>query len=111
VVEVRWIYHQTAQNAGGPRPVLNLDDINITRDIITSLPKSVEPFKALAVYPNPAVTGKINLNKTCNFVVLDMLGHAISRPVWARDFAVDNLSKGIYFIKTNEGEIVKFIKQ
>jgi hypothetical protein len=24
---------------------------------------------------------------------------------------VDNLSKGIYFIKTNEGEIVKFIKQ
>lgn len=111
VVELRWIYHQTAQNAGGPRPVLNLDDINITRDIVTSLPKSVEPFKALAVYPNPAVTGKINLNKTCNFVVLDMLGHAISRPVWARDFAVDNLSKGIYFIKTNEGEIVKFIKQ
>lgn len=111
VVELRWIYHQTAQNAGGPRPVLNLDDINITRDIVTSLPKSVEPFKALAVYPNPAVTGKINLNKTCNFVVLDMLGHAISKPVWARDFAVDNLSKGIYFIKTNEGEIVKFIKQ
>ena len=111
VVEIRWIYHQTAQNAGGQRPILALDDINITRDIITSLPKSAEPFKALAVYPNPAVTGKINLNKTCNFVVLDMLGHAISRPVWARDFAVDNLSKGIYFIKTNEGEIVKFIKQ
>ncbi len=111
VVELRWIYHQTEQNAGGQRPALGLDEINITRDIVTGLPKSAEPFKALAVYPNPAVTGKINLNKTCNFVVLDMLGHAISKPVLARDFAVDNLSKGIYFIKTSEGEIVKFIKQ
>jgi hypothetical protein len=111
LIELRWIYHQTDQNSGGPRPVLSLDDINISRDIITATGKSVEPYKALVVYPNPVTAGKINLNKTCNFVVVDMLGQVISKPVLAKDFAIDHLSRGFYFIKTSEGEIVKFIKQ
>lgn len=111
VVELRWIYHQTALNAGGPRPILGLDDINITRDIVTALMKNNTNKKALNVYPNPINSGKINLNKVCQFVVIDMLGQSISKPTLGKEFNTENLNKGVYFIKTSEGEIVKFVKQ
>jgi hypothetical protein len=111
VVEVRWIYHQLAQNAGGPRPTLAIDDINISRDVVTASTLVSSNKKALSVYPNPVGAGKINLNKATNFVVVDMLGQVITKPTFAKDFNTENLSRGIYFIKTSEGEIVKFIKQ
>ena len=44
-------------------------------------------------------------------MVVDMLGQTVSKSIFAKEFETDNLSKGIYFIKTTEGEIVKFIKQ
>jgi hypothetical protein len=111
LVEVRWIYHQTVQNAGGPRPVLGLDDINITRDIVTATPKQQVQQKALYVYPNPIYNGKINLSKTSNFMVIDLLGQTVSKNNYSKEFNTDNLTKGVYFIKTSDGEIVKFIKQ
>ncbi len=111
LVEVRWIYHQTAQNAGGPRPILGLDDINITRDIVTANASKINNNKPLNLYPNPNCGGKINLSKATTFMVVDMLGQTVSKSIFAKEFDTDNLSKGIYFIKTTEGEIVKFIKQ
>jgi len=111
IVEVRWIYHQTAQNAGGPRPVLGLDDINITRDIVTAVLKPLAQQKGLYVYPNPIYNGKLNLSKASNFMVIDLLGQTVSKTTFAKDFNTDNLTKGVYFIKTSDGEIVKFIKQ
>jgi hypothetical protein len=111
VVEVRWIYHQTEQNSGGPRPILGLDDINITRDIVTALPKQIERHKSLYVFPNPIHQGKLNLSKTINFMVVDLLGHTVIKTSNAKELNIDNLANGIYFIKSSEGEIVKFIKQ
>ena len=111
IVEVRWIYHQTAQNSGGPRPVLGVDDINITRDIVTVAPKLTENKKALYVYPNPINSGKLNFNKATSFMVIDILGQTVSKTSFANEYNTDNLSKGIYFIKTIDGNIVKFIKQ
>ncbi|HRG59933.1 MAG TPA: T9SS type A sorting domain-containing protein [Bacteroidia bacterium] len=111
MVEIRWIYHQTAQNSGGPRPVLAVDDINITRDIVTETYKPTIVKKALSIYPNPNLGGKVNLNKTCSFVVVDMLGHTVGKVTNGKEYNTDNLTKGAYFIKTNEGEIVKFLRQ
>jgi hypothetical protein len=111
IVEVRWIYHQTAQNAGGPRPILGLDDINITRDIVTSAPKQSVINKPLFVYPNPVHQGKINLSKATNFMVVDLLGQTVNKTNYGKDFSIDNLPNGVYFIKTTEGEIIKFMKQ
>ena len=111
VVEIRWIYHQTAQNAGGPRPIIGLDDINITRDIVTAVTTQNKNTKALFVYPNPIFSGKLSLNNATNFMVVDILGQTISKATFAKEFSVDHLSKGIYFVKTSEGEILKFIKQ
>lgn len=110
IVEIRWIYHQTAQNAGGPRPILGLDDINITRDLVT-LAQSQNKNKALFVYPNPISNGKLNLNKATNFMVIDMIGQTVCKPAFAKELNTDHLSKGVYFIKTMDGEILKFIKQ
>jgi hypothetical protein len=111
VVEIRWIYHQTAQNAGGPRPILGLDDINITRDIVTAVSTQNKNTKALFVYPNPILSGKLSLNNATNFMVVDILGQTVNKAIFAKEFSVDHLSKGIYFVKTSEGEILKFIKQ
>jgi hypothetical protein len=111
VVEIRWIYHQTAQNAGGPRPIIGLDDINITRDIVTAIATQNKNNKALYVYPNPIYTGKLSLSNATNFMVIDILGQTVNKAVFAKEFSVDHLSKGVYFIKTSEGEILKFIKQ
>lgn len=111
VVEIRWIYHQTAQNSGGPRPLMAVDDINITRDIVTAIAKPTIVKKALSVYPNPNNGGKVNLNKTCNFIVVDMLGQTVGKTTYGKEFNTDNLTKGVYFIKTSEGEIVKFLRQ
>ena len=110
VIEIRWIYHQTAQNAGGPRPILGLDDINITRDIVTSTAAQNKTKKALFVYPNPISNGKLNLSHATNFVVIDILGQTVNNATFAKEFNTDHLPKGVYFIKTAEGEILKFIK-
>lgn len=111
IVEIRWIYHQTAQNSGGPRPALAIDDINITRDVVTNLPKSSSIKKHLFIYPNPVINGKVNLSHACTFVVVDMLGQTISKQTFGKEFNIDFLNKGVYFIKTSDGEIAKFVKQ
>ena len=111
VVEVRWIYHQLAQNAGGPRPILGLDEINITRDYITGIQSKNYTAKTLSVYPNPIHQGKLTLNKATNFMVLDVIGHTVSNITFAKEINTDHLANGVYFIKTTEGEIVKFLKQ
>lgn len=111
IVQVRWVYHQLAQNAGGPRPELAIDDINVSS---TSIPTSIKkntPVKTLHVYPNPISGGIVSLTKICNFTVLDVLGHQLINFQLGKDFNTDNLSKGIYFIKTTEGEVVRFVKQ
>ena len=111
LVELRWVYHQTAQNAGGPRPNLGIDDINITRDIVTNSTTLKNDVKPLYLFPNPVCNAKVTLNKFTNFVVLDVLGHTVYKSVYANEFSTDHLSKGIYFVKSSNGEIVKFIKQ
>jgi hypothetical protein len=111
IVEVRWVYHQTEQNSGGPRPVIGFDDINITRDIVTALPKQNEKNKSLSIFPNPIHQGKINLNKTANFMVVDLLGQVVIKPSYAKEVNIDHLPNGVYFVKSAEGEIIKFIKQ
>ncbi len=111
VVEIRWIYYQTFANTGGQRPLLAVDDISVTRDIVTSIPTMQSPKKTLTVAPNPINEGKLYLNKTTNFIVLDVLGQNLGKAVYGKEYNTDNLSKGIYFIKTSDGELVKFIKQ
>ncbi|MCZ2247371.1 MAG: T9SS type A sorting domain-containing protein [Bacteroidia bacterium] len=111
LVEIRWMYHQTAQNYGGPRPILGVDEINVTHNIPTKAITNTNESKALSLYPNPVINGRIFLNKTVHFTVVDMLGQQITKPVYGKEFNTDNLSKGIYFIKTTDGETIKFLKQ
>ena len=111
IVEIRWIYHQIAANAGGPRPVLGLDEINITRDVVTAINSKSKSSKALSVYPNPVNEGKIFLSKTSVFGVYDMLGQQVGKMQQGKEFNTDALNKGIYFIKTTTGETIKFVKQ
>ena len=110
VVEIRWIYHQLAENSGGPRPILGLDEINITRDFVTNITTKNNAVKTLNVYPNPIHQGKLTLNKAASFMVLDIIGHTVSNLSYAKEINIDHLANGVYFIKTTEGEIVKFLK-
>jgi hypothetical protein len=64
-----------------------------------------------AVYPNPAKsTEKIFFNKVVSVSILDALGQLISSSSDAVFINISELNAGVYFIKTDKGELIKFVK-
>jgi hypothetical protein len=64
-----------------------------------------------AVYPNPAKsTEKIFFNKVVSVSFHDALGQLISSSENVVFFNISELKAGVYFIKTDKGELLKFIK-
>jgi hypothetical protein len=112
VVEVRWIYHQTAQNSGGPRPLMAFDDIQVSSDpIVTNLNKKTIADKKFSVYPNPAGNEFVQFNKTVTYQVYNMIGQPLTEVKTGKTFDASALSQGLYLIKTAEGEIFRLTKQ
>ena len=75
---------------------------------------SLENVKTLKVYPNPTTNFiKItNLTKIENYVIYNVLGLEINRGVTSKDekINVQNLIDGIYLLKFENSNILKFIK-
>ncbi len=66
---------------------------------------------AFAVYPNPAKnTEQIYFNKVVSVFIYDALGQEISSSMNIQSFNISALNSGVYFIKTNTGELLKFVK-
>lgn len=69
---------------------------------------SLHPF---AVYPNPAINAeKLFFNKIETVSIYDALGQFITYSKDAVFLNITELNSGVYFIKTNKGELVKFVK-
>ncbi len=66
---------------------------------------------AFAVYPNPAKnTDQIFFNKVVSIFIYDALGQEISSSMNIQSLNISALNSGVYFIKTNTGELLKFVK-
>ncbi|MBK9525534.1 MAG: CotH kinase family protein [Bacteroidetes bacterium] len=67
-------------------------------------------YPNLTAFPNPATTNEVKLNKDYSFSMFDPTGKIVMRIENSDRFDVTNLSKGIYIIRTDEGEELKFVK-
>lgn len=65
---------------------------------------------ALSVFPNPVGLSQVlNLNKSVDFTVYNALGKVVIMKNNSNIIETSQLSKGVYFIVTSEGEKVKFV--
>lgn len=73
-----------------------------------------ETISLIEVYPNPANDIlNIELSQTSNISVLDINGVEILKRVVNNNYQLDvtTFASGIYFIRTSDGQTVKFIKE
>ena len=69
---------------------------------------------AFTLFPNPVVDGILTITgdtEIKSVAVFDVRGAEISVPYDNRQLSVHNLAKGIYFLKINNNNTIKFIKQ
>lgn len=64
----------------------------------------------LEVYPNPA-SEFVFFNEMINAEILDVNGQVVRRFTKANKVNVADLSNGIYMVRTNNGQVAKFVKQ
>ncbi|UTW67761.1 fibronectin type III domain-containing protein [bacterium SCSIO 12643] len=65
----------------------------------------------LQVYPNPINGGAIYFNKVINASIYDSHGKLIKTVTNASFLNIDSLQNGIYIIRSENGEVVKIVKQ
>ncbi len=65
----------------------------------------------LFVYPNPAISGEVlYFNKLVSFSLYNSLGEKIVQTEKVNSMNIAMIVPGVYYIKTTEGEIVKWVK-
>jgi hypothetical protein len=108
-MQVRWIYYQSIVG-GGQRAELGIDDITVTSTIFTSV-KNTVASQNLKVYPNPSTEHVINFNKVSTGQIYTAIGAVVADFNNTTKVDLTSLTNGVYFVKTNKGEIVKLIVQ
>ena len=65
----------------------------------------------LTIYPNPLHGKKIYFNKPVTFHLFDALGHELAFVEQSLSFDMSSFAKGVYFIRTVDGELVRLMRQ
>jgi hypothetical protein len=108
VVLVRWLYRKS-NSGSNQRPKLAFDDVNITSSIFTGVKSVSESSKNLNVFPNPSSDRILTSNKSISGTVLNALGSVVSTFNTTTKIDLSNQPVGVYFLKTNKGEVEKII--
>jgi len=115
VVQLRWIYFESAAGAGGSRPQLRLDDIEVTSDQTVGIIEQPSIAEGLfTIFPNPAhdqFSLKADLCSEGYILVTDQVGRQVMFETYSQTlstFDCSNLPKGIYFVKVTDfsGELL-----
>ncbi|MDX2195956.1 MAG: choice-of-anchor I family protein [Cytophagales bacterium] len=77
-------------------------------NFITNIDEAVQVSK-LTVSPNPANTGMVKLSKTVTYDLVNAIGVIVKSGANANEIEVTGLAKGIYVIKTSQGEIERLV--
>lgn len=107
MLQVRWVYYRMSGSAG-QRLELAIDDINITSSIFTGIKNNIAT-KDLSIYPNPSVDRVLNINKNITANVYNTIGSLILYVSNSNKIDLSNQPSGIYFVRTNKGEVEKII--
>lgn len=76
----------------------------------TGIFNAIKKNVTLSVYPNPVgMSQTLNLNKSADFTVYNAIGKMVLAKNNSNIIETSELSRGVYFIVTSEGEKVKFI--
>jgi hypothetical protein len=65
----------------------------------------------LKVYPNPNTTGVLFFNKPISVEIFDYTGKVVKTGTKVSELNVSDLTQGIYYLKTSDGEMKKFTIQ
>jgi hypothetical protein len=109
-VQIRWLYNYSgfqADSASGIRDMIGLNSISV--NVFTSVVNEPDMISgSLKVYPNPSEIGRVNFSRMVTGQMFDILGRPVT-PVLVNITLVDTsaLTKGMYFFRTNQGEVVK----
>lgn len=105
-IEFRWLYYaQNISGAGGTRPEIRVDDIQVTRKIIGVHDVSI---KSILAYPNPVKSGsRVSFSEVVNGKVTDIYGRTIAVLNNASTLDTDRMAAGIYILSLKSGQMVK----
>ncbi len=66
---------------------------------------------ALMIYPNPAEGGLIYLNQPADIEIYNALGNLVASAKAVSTVDISSFSKGSYLVKTDKGDVLKFVKK
>jgi uncharacterized protein len=98
--------HADANNVA---PYNNDATVAITGFSFATPTKELEVSPNFKVYPNPA-SDIINFNKTVDVAIYNLQGQQIRVERNANQINVSELTSGVYFLQTINGEVVKIVK-
>jgi hypothetical protein len=88
--------------------VLNPESRNIADLDATLSAPNFNAIEGLKMYPNPA-TDMVYFSKEISFQIFDLTGKIIFTANQTQSINIQGLSKGVYFVKTTEGETRKLM--
>lgn len=111
------VYIATSNRDGRGENLIKPDDdkiIQIYNPEATSLEDENTPLSQLFAFPIPGINKgadqKLYLNRVSTINIFSFDGKRITpSPLTGKEFDLSNFSSGIYFIKSNKGEVLKFI--
>ncbi|WP_298152515.1 T9SS type A sorting domain-containing protein [Flavobacterium sp.] len=106
VVQIRWVYYYISGT--GSRAQLAVDDIGFTNVQLST--DDIQKTNRFSFYPNPANGNMIHFNVASDIIISDISGKQVMKADNVTDMNISTLSKGIYFIRNNEGQVLKMIR-
>jgi hypothetical protein len=94
--------------------LLRMFELEVYGILATKLTTKQYDKPAFALFPNPVVDGILTIiggTEIESVAVFDIRGAKVSVPYDNRQLSVHNLAKGVYFLKINNKNTIKFIKQ
>ncbi len=119
ILQLRWIYFESSAGAGGTRPKLRLDDIEVTSDHSVGISEPVAgSHKFFSIFPNPAHSQFSLLTPATSegtIQVTNQVGKQVMVGTYkqsTKTFDCSALPKGLYFvtITDNQNGLVKTMK-
>ncbi len=109
VVHIRWRYYQAAENDGGQRPQWQVGSINVSGSVISST-ADMGAANALSAFPNPSTQGPVTFSENVNATLYDLTGKVLLQINNSNILNISGFQSGMYLLKSDDGRVLKLIR-